>query len=64
MALIPHNVQGQGWLRPATGVIELTQCVIQVIYFDGGIVIVNFSQMLWKPHEYYLFKAYLDPSIF
>ncbi|XP_038887677.1 dnaJ protein ERDJ2A-like [Benincasa hispida] len=31
MALIPRNVQGQGWLRPATGVIELTQCVIQAV---------------------------------
>ncbi|KAG6576690.1 DnaJ protein ERDJ2A, partial [Cucurbita argyrosperma subsp. sororia] len=31
MALIPRNVQGQGWLRPATGVIELSQCIIQAV---------------------------------
>ncbi|CAN7017566.1 unnamed protein product [Brassica oleracea var. botrytis] len=26
MAVIPHNEQGHGWLSPAIGVIELSQC--------------------------------------
>ncbi|CAN6839983.1 unnamed protein product [Brassica oleracea] len=26
MAVIPHNEQGHGWLSPALGVIELSQC--------------------------------------
>ncbi|KNA23543.1 hypothetical protein SOVF_023960 isoform A, partial [Spinacia oleracea] len=30
MALIPRTAQGHGWLRPAIGVVELSQCVIQV----------------------------------
>ncbi|XP_056699873.1 dnaJ protein ERDJ2A-like isoform X2 [Spinacia oleracea] len=29
MALIPRTAQGHGWLRPAIGVVELSQCVIQ-----------------------------------
>ncbi|THG01625.1 hypothetical protein TEA_016099 [Camellia sinensis var. sinensis] len=29
MAVIPRNAQGQGWLRPAVGVLELSQCIIQ-----------------------------------
>ncbi|KAK6940365.1 Sec63 domain [Dillenia turbinata] len=31
MAVIPRNAQGYGWLRPAIGVIELSQCIIQAI---------------------------------
>ncbi|PON96964.1 DnaJ domain containing protein [Trema orientale] len=31
MAIIPHNAQGHGWLRPATGVVELSQCIIQAV---------------------------------
>lgn len=30
MAVIPRTAQGHGWLRPAVGVVELSQCVIQV----------------------------------
>ena len=30
MAVIPRNAQGHGWLRPAIGVVELSQCIIQV----------------------------------
>ena len=30
MAVIPRTAQGHGWLRPATGVVELSQCIIQV----------------------------------
>lgn len=30
MAIIPRTAQGHGWLRPAVGVVELSQCVIQV----------------------------------
>ncbi|KAM7273845.1 hypothetical protein ACFE04_028509 [Oxalis oulophora] len=31
MALIPRNNQGHGWLRPAIGVVELSQCIIQAV---------------------------------
>ncbi|KAI4335150.1 hypothetical protein L6164_013823 [Bauhinia variegata] len=31
MALIPRNAQGHGWLRPAIGVVELSQCIIQAV---------------------------------
>ncbi|GAV76318.1 DnaJ domain-containing protein/Sec63 domain-containing protein [Cephalotus follicularis] len=31
MALIPRNAQGHGWLRPAVGVVELSQCIIQAV---------------------------------
>ena len=30
MAVLPRTAQGHGWLRPATGVVELSQCIIQV----------------------------------
>lgn len=33
MALVPRNAQGHGWLRPAVGVAELSQCIIQVLIF-------------------------------
>lgn len=32
MAVIPRTAQGHGWLRPAVGVVELSQCIIQVIH--------------------------------
>ena len=32
MAVIPRSAQGHGWLRPAIGVVELSQCIIQVNY--------------------------------
>ncbi|WCJ36735.1 DnaJ protein ERDJ2A [Euphorbia peplus] len=31
MAVIPRTAQGHGWLRPAVGVVELTQCIIQAV---------------------------------
>ncbi|KAJ6926227.1 hypothetical protein NC651_010608 [Populus alba x Populus x berolinensis] len=31
MAVIPRTSQGHGWLRPATGVVELSQCIIQAV---------------------------------
>lgn len=31
MAVIPRNAQGHGWLRPAIGVVELSQCIIQAV---------------------------------
>ncbi|KDP22212.1 hypothetical protein JCGZ_26043 [Jatropha curcas] len=31
MAVIPRTAQGHGWLRPAIGVVELSQCVIQAV---------------------------------
>ncbi|KAG6658150.1 dnaJ protein ERDJ2A-like isoform X2 [Carya illinoinensis] len=31
MALIPRTAQGHGWLRPAIGVVELSQCIIQAV---------------------------------
>ncbi|XP_041008075.1 dnaJ protein ERDJ2A-like [Juglans microcarpa x Juglans regia] len=31
MALIPRTAQGHGWLRPAIGVVELSQCIIQSV---------------------------------
>jgi len=31
MALIPRTAQGHGWLRPAIGVLELSQCIIQAV---------------------------------
>ena len=31
MAVVPRTAQGHGWLRPAVGVVELCQCIIQVL---------------------------------
>ncbi|CDP15379.1 unnamed protein product [Coffea canephora] len=31
MTLIPRTAQGHGWLRPATGVVELSQCIVQAV---------------------------------
>ncbi|OAY30358.2 hypothetical protein MANES_14G021200v8 [Manihot esculenta] len=31
MAVIPRPGQGHGWLRPAIGVVELSQCIIQAV---------------------------------
>ncbi|KAF7131485.1 hypothetical protein RHSIM_Rhsim09G0201000 [Rhododendron simsii] len=31
MALVPRTAQGHGWLRPAIGVLELSQCIIQKV---------------------------------
>jgi len=32
IAVLPRNPHGFGWLRPATGVIELSQNIIQVVF--------------------------------
>ncbi|GAB4858325.1 DnaJ protein erdj2a [Ancistrocladus abbreviatus] len=31
MALVPRTPQGHGWLRPAMGVVELSQCIMQAV---------------------------------
>ncbi|KAG6723009.1 hypothetical protein I3842_03G189700 [Carya illinoinensis] len=31
MAVLPRTAQGHGWLRPAIGVVELSQCIIQAV---------------------------------
>ncbi|XP_057951965.1 dnaJ protein ERDJ2A-like [Malania oleifera] len=31
MAVVPRNAQRHGWLRPAIGVVELSQCIIQAV---------------------------------
>ncbi|PSS32367.1 DnaJ protein like [Actinidia chinensis var. chinensis] len=31
MAVIPRTTQGHGWLRPAIGVLELSQCIVQAV---------------------------------
>ncbi|CAL0304831.1 unnamed protein product [Lupinus luteus] len=31
MAVIPRNAQGHGWLRPAIGIVELSQSIIQAV---------------------------------
>ncbi|KAI5679341.1 hypothetical protein M9H77_10291 [Catharanthus roseus] len=31
MTIIPRNPRGHGWLRPAIGVVELSQCLIQAV---------------------------------
>ncbi|XP_016439136.1 dnaJ protein ERDJ2A isoform X2 [Nicotiana tabacum] len=31
MATVPRTAKGHGWLRPAIGVIELSQCIIQAV---------------------------------
>lgn len=35
MAVIPRNAKGHGWLRPAIGVIELSQCIIQAVHLSA-----------------------------
>lgn len=32
IALLPRNPHGHGWLRPAIGVVELSQNIIQVLF--------------------------------
>ncbi|KAM3319938.1 dnaJ protein ERDJ2A [Capsicum chacoense] len=31
MATVPHTAKGHGWLRPAIGIVELSQCIIQAV---------------------------------
>lgn len=45
MAIIPRTQQGHGWLRPAIGVVELSQSIIQVcLEFQSSIFLVQRSQ--------------------
>ncbi|KAL8140567.1 hypothetical protein V2J09_006588, partial [Rumex salicifolius] len=31
LAVLPRSPHGHGWLRPATGVVELSQCIVQAV---------------------------------
>lgn len=33
MATVPRTAKGHGWLRPAIGIVELSQCITQVFDF-------------------------------
>ncbi|KAF2593180.1 hypothetical protein F2Q70_00045792 [Brassica cretica] len=35
MAVLPRTAQGHGWLRPAVGVVELSQWLIRVVVVEG-----------------------------
>lgn len=54
MALIPRTAQGHGWLRPAVGVVELSQCVIQAVPLSarkaGGGSNEGIAPFLQLPH--------------
>uniref|UniRef100_A0A803M052 J domain-containing protein n=1 Tax=Chenopodium quinoa TaxID=63459 RepID=A0A803M052_CHEQI len=54
MALIPRTAQGHGWLRPAIGVVELSQCVIQAVPLSakkaGGGSTEGIAPFLQLPH--------------
>ncbi|KMT16159.1 hypothetical protein BVRB_3g053200 [Beta vulgaris subsp. vulgaris] len=54
MALIPRTAQGHGWLRPAIGVVELSQCVIQAVPLSakkaGGGSAEGIAPFLQLPH--------------
>ncbi|KAJ8442050.1 hypothetical protein Cgig2_007888 [Carnegiea gigantea] len=54
MALIPRTAQGHGWLRPAVGVVELSQCVIQAVPLSarkaGGGSTEGIASFLQLPH--------------
>ncbi|KAK9724681.1 hypothetical protein RND81_05G091900 [Saponaria officinalis] len=54
MALIPRSAQGHGWLRPAIGVVELSQCIIQAVPLSakkaGGGSTEGIAPFLQLPH--------------
>ncbi|XP_021289276.1 dnaJ protein ERDJ2A-like [Herrania umbratica] len=54
MALIPHAAQGHGWLRPAIGVVELSQNIIQAVPLSArksvGGSSEGFAPFLQLPH--------------
>ncbi|XP_074291578.1 dnaJ protein ERDJ2A-like [Silene latifolia] len=54
MALIPRTAQGHGWLRPAIGVVELSQCIIQAVPLSakkpGGGSTDGIAPFLQLPH--------------
>lgn len=43
MAVIPRNAQGHGWLRPAIGVVELSQCIIQVMNLSSMLSLICYD---------------------
>ncbi|XP_068657408.1 dnaJ protein ERDJ2A-like [Aristolochia californica] len=46
MAVIPRNPQGHGWLRPAIGVVELSQSIIQAVPLSARKAAGGFSEGL------------------
>lgn len=46
MAVIPRTAQGHGWLRPAVGVVELSQCIVQVLNYSHHFSSSFFSSTL------------------
>ncbi|KAG9134620.1 hypothetical protein Leryth_000951 [Lithospermum erythrorhizon] len=53
MALLPRTQQGHGWLRPALGVVELSQCFIQAVPLSSRKAIGSgegYAPFLQLPH--------------
>jgi translocation protein SEC63 len=54
MAVIPRTAQGHGWLRPAVGVVELSQCIVQAVPLSArkssGVSSEGISPFLQLPH--------------
>lgn len=53
MTLIPRTPQGHGWLRPAIGVVELSQCLIQAVPLSARKLIGStegYAPFLQLPH--------------
>ncbi|KAL6988366.1 DnaJ protein erdj2 [Sarracenia purpurea var. burkii] len=54
MAIIPHTPQGHGWLRPAIGVVELSQSIVQAVPLSArkasGGSSEGFAPFLQLPH--------------
>ncbi|CAL0327854.1 unnamed protein product [Lupinus luteus] len=54
MAVVPRNNQGHGWLRPAIGVVELSQSIIQAVPFSArkstGVLSDGIAPFLQLPH--------------
>ncbi|KAG9147363.1 hypothetical protein Leryth_019515 [Lithospermum erythrorhizon] len=54
MAMIPRNSKGHGWLRPAVGVIELSQSIIQAVPLSSrktvGVLSEGTAPFLQLPH--------------
>ncbi|KAG2254895.1 hypothetical protein Bca52824_085031 [Brassica carinata] len=56
MAVLPRTAQGHGWLRPAVGVVELSQCIVQAVPLSlsarksSGVSSEGISPFLQLPH--------------
>ncbi|KAL3630652.1 DnaJ protein erdj2a [Castilleja foliolosa] len=54
MAIIPRTSKGHGWLRPAIGVVELLQCIVQAVPLSarkaGGGSAEGIAPFLQLPH--------------